>query len=89
MIKKEVEDLLNNLNRITEIHHYSFEPVDEGEFRIVADYKDNSVYIQFFFRVLDKINSVDIKDKVFHIVTTEYLLYDFLAELNNDYLDLI
>ena len=36
--------------------------------------------------MLDHINSVDMKDKVFHIVTTESLLYDFLEELEKDYL---
>ena len=87
--EKEVDILLNNLNNIKELHHYTFEPKDEGEFRLVADYKNSSIYIKFFFRVLDNINSVDMKDKVFNVVTTEPLLYEFLVELEKDYLDII
>lgn len=87
--EKEVEDLLNNLSSIKKIHHYTFTPIDEGEFRLIADYKEGSVSIKFIFRVLDKMNAVDMKNMVFNIVTTESLLYNFLIELKKNYLNIV
>lgn len=87
--EKEVKDLLNNLSSIKKIHHYTFTPIDEGEFRLVADYKEGSVSLKFIFRVLDNMNAVDMKNMVFDIVTTESLLYNFLMELKKNYFDII
>ena len=49
--ENEIEKIINGLSNIKESCRYTFEPVDEGEFRLESDYKGNVVYIKCtFFR---------------------------------------
>lgn len=62
--------------------------MDEGEFRLIADYIDCSIHIKLLFCVVDKISLDEIKDKGFTIETTESLLHDFLTELKRGFISI-
>lgn len=83
--EKEVENIIDGLRNIKESHHYTFQPVDEGEFRLESDYKDNMVYIKFQFYIIDIMENEGIKDNIFEIETTYLILYEFLTQLRKEY----
>lgn len=83
--ENEIENIIDGLRNIKELHHYTFEPVDEGEFRLESDYKDNIVYIKCIFYVIDIMENEGIKDNIFEIETTYVMLYEFLTQLRKDY----
>ena len=64
---------------------YTFEPVDEGEFRLESDYKDNVVYIKCTFYIVDMMENEGIEDNIFVIETTYFMLYEFLIQLRKEY----
>lgn len=83
--ENEIETIINGLSNIKESCHYTFEPVDEGEFRLESDYKDNVVYIKCTFYVVDMMENEGIKDNIFRIETTYLMLYEFLIQLRKEY----
>lgn len=83
--EKEVENIIDGLRNIKESHHYRFKPVDEGEFRLESDYKDNMVYIRFQFYIIDIMENGGIKDNIFEIETTYLILCEFLTQLRKEY----
>lgn len=83
--EKEVEDIINGLENIKKLHHYTFEPKDEGEFLLKSDYKDNMVYIKFLFRIIDIIDNEEIEGNIFKIETTYLILCEFLTQLRKEY----
>lgn len=80
--ENEIEKIINGLSNIKESCRYTFEPVDEGEFRLESDYKDNVVYIKCTFYVVDMMESEGIEDNIFEIETTYFMLYEFLIQLS-------
>ena len=63
--ENEIEKIINGLSNIKESCRYTFEPVDEGEFRLESDYKDNVVYIKCTFYVVDMMENEGIEDNIF------------------------
>lgn len=83
--EKEVENIIDGLTNIKELHRYTFEPVDEGEFRLESNYKDNMVYMKFKFYIIDMIENEGIKDNIFEMETTYLILLEFLTQLRKEY----
>jgi len=83
--ENEIEKIINGLSNIKESCRYTFEPVDEGEFRLESDYKDNVVYIKCTFYVVDMMENEGIEDNIFEIETTYFMLYEFLIQLRKEY----
>jgi len=83
--ENEIENIIDGLRNIKEIHHYTFEPVDEGEFQLESDYKDNLVYLKLSFYFIDIMKNEGIKDNIFEIETTYLILYEFLTQLRKEY----
>lgn len=83
--EKEVDDVINGLRNIKKTYYYRFEPKDEREFLLKASYKDNMVYIKFFFNIIDEIQKEELQDNTFEIETTYSILYDFLTQLKKEY----
>lgn len=80
--ENEIEKIINGLSDIKESCRYTFEPVDEGEFRLESDYKDNVAYIKCTFYVVDMMENEGIEDNIFEIETTYFMLYEFLIQLS-------
>ena len=74
--ENEIEKIINGLSNIKESCRYTFEPVDEGEFRLESDYKDN---------VVDMMENEGVEDNIFEIETTYFMLYEFLIQLKKEY----
>ena len=83
--ENEIEKIINGLSNIKESCRYTFEPVDEGEFRLESDYKDNVVYIKCTFYIVDMMENEGIEDNIFVIETTYFMLYEFLIQLRKEY----
>lgn len=84
--EKEVEIIIDGLTNIRESCRFTFQPVDEGEFRLESDYKNHMVHIKFRLYQIDKMENEGIPDNVFVIDTTYFLLYEFLTELREEYI---
>lgn len=83
--ENEIEKIINGLSNIKESCRYTFEPVDEGEFRLESDYKGNVVYIKCTFYVVDMMENDGLEDNIFEIETTYFMLYEFLIQLRKEY----
>ena len=83
--ENEIEKIINGLSNIKESCRYTFEPVDEGEFRLESDYKGNVVYIKCTFYVVDMMENEGLEDNIFEIETTYFMLYEFLIQLRKEY----